>query len=231
MTRLTEDILPPDLQERLTPEFVTPLVLYLCAEACPVSGGIYNAGAGFFNRAAIVSGPGLVLGDGDVASPEQVAGAWEDIRSLAGAEEYNDAMALFGPMIDALEGKPRKAAGGTPAKEEAPAAAGGGISPADVFAAMPDHFAADAAAGVDVVFQYKLSGDGGGEWYTAIADQTCTVGDGVHERPTTTILMGAADFVALIQGKLDAMAAFTTGKLKIEGDLMKSQLIEKLFKF
>ncbi len=231
MTRLTEDILPPNLQERLTPEFVTPLVLYLCAEGCPVSGGIYNAGAGFFNRAAIVSGPGLVLGDGGVASPEDVAGSWEDIRSLDGAEEYNDAMALLGPMIDALEGKPRKAAGGAPAKEEPAPDAGGGLSPADVFAAMPDHFVADAAAGVDVVFQYKLSGDGGGEWYTAIADQTCTVGDGLHDKPTTTILMDAGDFVSLIQGKLDAMAAFTTGKLKIEGDLMKSQLIEKLFKF
>ena len=140
-------------------------------------------------------------------------------------------MALLGPMIDALEGKPRKAAGGAPAKEEAPAETGGGINPAEVFAAMPDHFVADAAAGVDVVFQYKLSGDGGGEWFTAIADQACTVGDGVHDKPTTTILMDASDFVSLIQGKLDAMAAFTTGKLKIEGDLMKSQLIEKLFKF
>jgi len=27
------------------------------------------------------------------------------------------------------------------------------------------------------------------------------------------------------------MSAYTSGKLKIEGDLMKSQLIEKLFKF
>jgi len=27
------------------------------------------------------------------------------------------------------------------------------------------------------------------------------------------------------------MSAFTAGKLKVEGDLMKSQLIEKLFKF
>jgi len=35
----------------------------------------------------------------------------------------------------------------------------------------------------------------------------------------------------LMSGKLPAMQAFTTGKLKIEGDLMKSQLIEKLFKF
>ena len=34
-----------------------------------------------------------------------------------------------------------------------------------------------------------------------------------------------------MSGKLQAMQAFTGGKLKIEGDLMKSQLIEKLFKF
>ncbi len=34
-TRLTEDILPPDLFERLKPEFVAPLVLYLCSEAVP----------------------------------------------------------------------------------------------------------------------------------------------------------------------------------------------------
>jgi putative sterol carrier protein len=33
-----------------------------------------------------------------------------------------------------------------------------------------------------------------------------------------------------MRGELNAMTAYTTGKLKIEGDLMKSQLIEKLFK-
>jgi len=37
--------------------------------------------------------------------------------------------------------------------------------------------------------------------------------------------------VKLIAGELNAMSAFTTGRLKVEGDLMKSQLIEKLFKF
>jgi putative sterol carrier protein len=43
--------------------------------------------------------------------------------------------------------------------------------------------------------------------------------------------MADGDFVDLIGGRLKAMQAYTTGKLKIEGDLMKSQLIEKLFKF
>jgi putative sterol carrier protein len=43
--------------------------------------------------------------------------------------------------------------------------------------------------------------------------------------------MGSEDFVKMIQGQLNAMSAYTSGKLKIEGDLMKSQLVEKLFKF
>jgi putative sterol carrier protein len=57
------------------------------------------------------------------------------------------------------------------------------------------------------------------------------VAEGTHASPTTTIKMADDDFVKLITGKLNAMSAFTSGKLRIEGDLMKSQLIEKLFKF
>ena len=64
-----------------------------------------------------------------------------------------------------------------------------------------------------------------------VKDQKCEVKEGAHEKPTTTIKMGDEDFVKMIQGQLNAMSAYTSGKLKIEGDLMKSQLIEKLFKF
>ena len=92
-------------------------------------------------------------------------------------------------------------------------------------------FAADAAAGLDVVFQYNIGGEGGGEWYCVIADGSCRVQAGAHEKPTCTLMMEAADFLAMMNGKLAAMQAYTSGKLKISGDLMKSQLIEKLFKF
>jgi len=40
--------------------------------------------------------------------------------------------------------------------------------------------------------------------------------------------MSDEGFLQLIGGQLPAMQAFTSGKLKIEGDLIKSQLIEKL---
>jgi putative sterol carrier protein len=76
-----------------------------------------------------------------------------------------------------------------------------------------------------------LGGGGGGTWQVKVKDQKCEVKEGSAEKSTTTIKMGDEDFVKMIQGQLNAMSAYTSGKLKVEGDLMKSQLIEKLFKF
>ena len=108
---------------------------------------------------------------------------------------------------------------------------GGELTVSRVFERMPAAFRADKAAGVDVVFQYRISGPGGGEWHTVVKGGMCDVKEGAHGKPTTTIAMSSEDFLSLMGGRLNAMAAFTSGKLKIEGDLMKSQLIEKLFKF
>ena len=96
---------------------------------------------------------------------------------------------------------------------------------------MPEFFRADVAIGVDVVFQFSISGPGGGDWHVTIKESTCTVEAGIHSKPTTTIKMADEDFLKLIAGQLPAMQAFTTGRLKIEGDLIKSQLVERLFKF
>jgi NAD(P)-dependent dehydrogenase (short-subunit alcohol dehydrogenase family)/acyl dehydratase/putative sterol carrier protein len=224
-SRLMADILPPELLDKMKPELVAPLVLYLCSESCPVSGKIYNAGMGHYNRAALMTSPGIVIGDGKaVPAVEDVAAAWETILSLKGAREHGQLNDLvLGDMLTALQPKP-----------DAPAAeAPSGGSPAGVgavFAGMPDAFRPDAAKGVDVVFQFCIVGDGGGDWVVAVRDGACKIEAGVHGKPNTTIKMAGADFLAMMSGKMTAMKAYTSGKIKIEGDLMKSQLIEKLFK-
>ncbi|MFH2007763.1 MAG: SDR family NAD(P)-dependent oxidoreductase [bacterium] len=218
-TRLTDDILPPDLKEKLQPELVVPLTVYLCSEQCPGTGGVYNAGMGFFSKAAIVTGPGATVGDGkSPPTAEELAKRFQAIRSLKGAQEYATLNAALGPVLDAFSPK-------------AADAGGAGTSVATVFEQMAGTFQADQAGGVDVVFGFDISGEGGGHWHAIIKDSQCEVVAGKHEKPTTTIQMGAEDFVALMEGRLNAMRAYTSGKLKIGGDLMKSQLIEKLFKF
>jgi NAD(P)-dependent dehydrogenase (short-subunit alcohol dehydrogenase family)/acyl dehydratase/putative sterol carrier protein len=221
-TRLTQGILPPDLFDQLKPEFVAPLVLYLCSEQCPVSGGMYNSGMGYYSRAAVVSGPGAwVGGEGEIPTPEAMAARWKEILSLEGGQEYPDANAALMSTLTA----PQPAAAGEKEDESRL------ISAQDVFERMPDFFQPEAAAGVDVVFQFCISGPGGGDWHVIVKEGACSVEPGVHSKPTTTLKMAYDDFLALIGGQLPAMQAFTSGKLKIEGDLMKSQLVEKLFKF
>ncbi len=220
-TRLTEDVLPPDLLAKLKPELVAPLALYLCSDQCPVSGAIFNAGMGYFNRVAIVTGPGVVLGDGtSVPSLEDIHRKWKAINSLENAEEFPNATAAFGPMLNAFSPKKKEDAGGAP-----------GLTVKRIFDGLPKAFQADRAAGVDVVFQFDIMGPAGGAWHATIKKGTCEVSEGSHSRPTTIIRMADDDFVKLITGELNAMSAFTSGKLRIEGDIMKSQLIEKLFKF
>jgi NAD(P)-dependent dehydrogenase (short-subunit alcohol dehydrogenase family) len=87
-SRLTEDVLPPDLFTAAQPEFVTPLVMYLVSNECTESGSIYQAGRGEYSRVAIVTGPGLTLGDGKTpASVEDLRDNWDTIKSIEGAQE------------------------------------------------------------------------------------------------------------------------------------------------
>jgi len=82
-TRLTEDVVPPDIFKRMSVEFVAPAVLYMCSEQCQDSGVIINAGLGYFSRSSIMTGEGAVLSDGNkIPTPEEVMENWGRITSL-----------------------------------------------------------------------------------------------------------------------------------------------------
>ena len=225
-SRLTEDVTPPELFQKMKPEFVAPLALYLCSEQCPVSGSIYNAGMGFFNRAAVVTGPGLTLGNAKTfPTVEDIIANIDAISTLEGGKEYRQLNDQVGDACSALL-TPQKAIAPKSAQKEA---SKGFETASAVFEAMPAAFKPDAASGVNVVFQYIISGANGGDWSCVIRNQSCTVASGRHDKPTCTLKIADADFLDMMNGKLKPMQAYTSGKLKIEGDIMKSQLIEKLF--
>ena len=87
-SRLTEDVLPPDLFKAAKPDFVTPLVMYLVSDECTESGNIYQAGQSNFSRIAVVTGPGVKIGDGVTpCTVEEVRDQWDKIKSIEGAVE------------------------------------------------------------------------------------------------------------------------------------------------
>ncbi len=101
-SRMTEDIFPPQLLEKLEPEYVSPLVAYLASETCTDTGRIYSVGGGYMARVAILEGEGATF-EG-VPTPDDVADAWEQVNQVGpGAAEFtHGVMEQTGKIMQAL---------------------------------------------------------------------------------------------------------------------------------
>jgi uncharacterized OB-fold protein/putative sterol carrier protein len=95
---------------------------------------------------------------------------------------------------------------------------------------MVERFRPDKAEGVDMRIGYDLSGKGGGRWTISIRDKTCIVKKGVDTGCTVVMRMDAEVFVDLNLGKLDGATAFSSGKVRIDGDMSAAGATAKLFK-
>ena len=84
-TRMTEDILPPEVFKKLTPEYVAPVVAYLCSEEVPDSASVFIVGGGKVQRAALFQNEGVTFSD--VPSVDDVAGRWNEIDDLSAAKQ------------------------------------------------------------------------------------------------------------------------------------------------
>ncbi len=85
-TRMTENLMPPAILEKLKPEYVTPGVIYLASRDAP-NGVVLTAGAGVFALARLYETEGVYLGD-DGLSAEEVAANWDRIADPAGQQAY-----------------------------------------------------------------------------------------------------------------------------------------------
>jgi putative sterol carrier protein len=97
------------------------------------------------------------------------------------------------------------------------------------FELMPSRFNKEAAKGLTAVYQFDLSGEGGGKWQVSIKDQTVDVKEGQHPSPNITISMTAQDYLDMVSGKLNGQVAFMSGKLRISGDMGLALRMQSLF--
>src|SRR6202453_1616264 len=80
-TRMTQDIMPPKVLEKLTPEFVAPIVAYLCTEECADSASVFVVGGGKVQRVALFQNDGANFDK--PPSVQDIAAHWAEITDLA----------------------------------------------------------------------------------------------------------------------------------------------------
>lgn len=100
---------------------------------------------------------------------------------------------------------------------------------AGIFPEMSNRFLPTKAEGVNAIIQFNLSGDNGGLFWLKIGDGLCEAGQGQAENPKMTLKATADDWYAVSTGKLGAMQAFMSGKIKIEGDMGMAMKLQTMF--
>ena len=100
---------------------------------------------------------------------------------------------------------------------------------AESFEAMPTVLNSAAAAGMNKTLQWNITGEEAGVWALQINNGEGKIIPGGVEKPDITFTVSDKDWLAITEGKLDAMNAYMTGKLKIADDMMLAMKVPSLF--
>src|SRR5690606_37056282 len=82
-TRMTEDVAPAELLQKLPPEQVAPIVGYLLTDECTDTGTVVVAGGGQVHRVQLFQSKGVTFGD--TPTIDQVAQRWSEITDMDGS--------------------------------------------------------------------------------------------------------------------------------------------------
>jgi len=103
-TRMTEDILGP-MVDKFGPEYVTPLVTYLCSEQCQQTHEIFDVGGGHYARIFVGLGRGWVAPDGAAPHAEDVLANIDAIRDREGYSLPQNVAGQIQAILEAIKGR------------------------------------------------------------------------------------------------------------------------------
>lgn len=106
-SRLTETILPKEVVDALKPEYVSPLVAWLCHEECKETGALFEVGAGYHGKLRWERAEGHMFAAGRAFTPEDVAAKWEVITDFTKTTHPRSAAESMAPVLENLSRKSR----------------------------------------------------------------------------------------------------------------------------
>ena len=107
-SRLTEGLLPPAVFDSLKPEYVSPIVAYLCSEDNETTGGVYEVGGGFYSSLRWERTKGRLFRLGRDVSPDDIHSSWKQINDFSDVQHISSVMESLGPIIQNVEAGPSK---------------------------------------------------------------------------------------------------------------------------
>ena len=98
----------------------------------------------------------------------------------------------------------------------------------EYFDTLDRRFVTSAASGVEAVYQFKLTGAGGGDWHLVVKDGSFDVVEGEHEDPSATLTATADNYVKIANGDMNGLRAVMTRKMTVSGNLVLARKMQQM---
>ena len=98
----------------------------------------------------------------------------------------------------------------------------------EYFDTLDKRFVASASKGVDAVYQFNLTGDGGGTWHIVVNDGSWSVVEGAHDDPSSVITADASNYVKIANGDMNGLRAVMTRKMTVSGNLVLARKMQQM---
>ena len=86
----------------------------------------------------------------------------------------------------------------------------------------------DVVQKINAIYQFNISGPGGGSWSVDCTKPGGAVQAGTAPNPKCTVVATDADFLNIVNGKLNPQMAFMSGKLRIQGDMGLAMKLQQI---
>lgn len=83
---------------------------------------------------------------------------------------------------------------------------------------------------INATFQFDIGGDDPLAFHITLENGVPTMGLGTNDKANLTVSMTAAHFKEMVEGKLNGVTAFMSGKIKIKGDMALAMKLENILR-
>jgi putative sterol carrier protein len=134
--------------------------------------------------------------------------------------------------VEMIEGN-----GGAGASSPSPSSAPGTLLPPpqsqdtmrDLVAGMATVFNPKEAGDLEAVIQFRVRGEGAGNYYLDIVPGSCVAYEGEHPDPTMIINTPSDVWMAISHGEMNGATALMTGRYSVKGNMALLMRLNKLF--
>jgi len=95
---------------------------------------------------------------------------------------------------------------------------------------LPNVLTPERIGNLTATILFHLTGQESGFWTITLKDSRCSVSEGKVENPNFSVTIDSQVYKNLIEGRLNPMAAFMQGKIRVSGDMNLAMRLQSLFR-